>query len=385
MYYGVPLSLGLEEEYQIIDPLTLDLTARATEMLQKGKELFPDANLKPEFMQCQIESNSSICKDIHEARQEVIRLRGVINHLADLVNVKFVAASTHPFSSWRDQKISDNERYRIILDQLRGVIAQFLIFGFHIHIGFGDDKELMIEIMNQLRYFLPHILTISTSSPFWEGSDTGLKSYRSVIFEALPRTGIPLSFISYAEYWDYVELLGKVGSIADPVTGKADPSKIWWDIRPSPKFNTLEVRIADIPTRIDEVVCIAAIIQAITAKLIKLRSKNITWRRYRQFHLMENKWRAMRYGIDAQLIDYGKATQVPMRDLAIEILEFIDDVVDDLGSRTEVNYIHTILKEGTSAERQLNIYYKSMEQGAPSHVALKYVVENLIQETKQGL
>lgn len=384
MYYNIPLSLGIEEEYQIIDPATMNLTSRAKDMLALSKEKYPEMNLKPEFMQSQVESNSIICKDIRAARQEITRLRLAVCDLADQFGLKIAAASTHPIASWRDQDISDNERYHIILDQLRGVIAQFLIFGFHVHVGFGENRELMIDIMNQLRYFLPHILALSTSSPFWEGSDTGLKSFRSVIFEALPRTGIPQAFGSYSEYWEYVELLGRVGSIADPSTGSPDPSKIWWDIRPSPKFNTLEIRIADIPTKIDEAVCIAAIIQALTAKLLKMRTSNMSWRHYRQFHIMENKWRAMRYGIEGTLIDYGKATSVPVHDLALELIDLLDDVVDELGSRKEIDYIHTILKEGTSAERQLAVYKRSLEQGASSDVALKNVTDNLIKETIQG-
>jgi len=384
MYYDIPLSLGIEEEYQIIDPTTLNLTSGAKDILELSKKKYPEMNLKPEFMQSQVESNSIICKDVCAARQEITHLRMAVSDLAQEFGLRIAAASTHPIASWRDQDISDNERYHIILDQLRGVIAQFLIFGFHVHVGFGENKELMIEVMNQVRYFLPHILALSTSSPFWEGTNTGLKSFRSVIFEALPRTGIPQAFGSYSEYWEYVELLGRVGSISDPSTGKPDPSKIWWDIRPSPKFNTLEFRIADIPTKIDEAVCIAAIIQALVAKLLKLRTMDMSWRHYRQFHIMENKWRAMRYGIEGTLIDYGKDTSVPMRDLALELIDLVDDVVDELGTRQEVDYIHTILKEGTSAERQLAVYNRSLEQGATHDMALKNVTENLIKETMEG-
>ena len=385
MIKGIPFSLGIEEEYQIVDPITLDLVSSAQQILDQSIISFPEANLKPEFMECQIESNSNICKDVKEVRQEIIRLRKTVSQLADINNCKIVAASTHPFASWQEQKIWDNERYRVILEQLRGVIAQFLIFGFHVHIGFGDDRELLIDVMNQIRYFLPHILALSTSSPFWCGNDMGLKSYRSVIFEALPRTGIPDAFNSYEEYWEYVEMLGKVGSIRDPNTGKADPTKIWWDIRPNPKFNTLEIRIADIPTRLDEAVSIAALIQALAAKLALLRKQNMSWRRYRQFYYMENKWRAMRFGIDGNLIDFGNACETPMRSLVFEILDFVDDVVDDLNSREELNILHTIVKEGTSADRQLAVYHKSIEQGASTQVALKNVVERLVSETMEGV
>jgi len=385
MIKGIPFSLGIEEEYQIINPNTLDLSPYALEILEEGKRSFPEVNLKPEFMTCQLESNSVICKNIQDVRQEIIRLRRTVVQLAGKYKQKIAAASTHPFASWQNQKIWENERYRIILEQLQGVITQFLIFGYHVHVGFGEDKELLIDVMNQIRYFLPHILALSTSSPFWCGNDTGLKSYRSVIFEALPRTGIPDAFTSYGEYWDYVEMLGKVGAIRDPNTGKPDPTKIWWDIRPNPKFNTLEIRISDIPTKVEEAVSIAALIQALAAKLTLLRKQNMSLRRYRQFYYMENKWRAMRYGIAGNLIDFGNACETPMRTIIDEIVDFVDDVADELGSRAELQYLKTIAEQGTSADRQLAVYYKSIEQGAPPEVALKNVVERLIQETAEGV
>jgi carboxylate-amine ligase len=387
--YDIPLTLGIEEEYQIINPETRDLHSYVQEFLDQGRFVFPDDQLKPEFMQSQVEVGSYVCRNVKELRREVIRLRSSVNQLAEKNNLKIVAASTHPFASWSDQTITAGERYRKLLDRLQGVAEQLLIFGMHIHVGFGDSpgsRELMIEIMNQLRYFLPHILALSTSSPFWQGRNTGLKSYRSVVFEMMPRTGIPQGLSSYSEYWEFVELLGRVGAISDTDSQyEPDPTKIWWDVRPHPKFGTLEVRIPDVCTRVNEAVCLAALIQAVIAKLIKLRKQNQSWRKYRRHHIVENKWRAMRYGIDGLLIDFGKLEAVPMRFLALELLELVDDVIDELGSRQEVSYIETILDKGTSADRQIRNYQQALSDGSTGEEALRVVVDQLIEETMEGV
>jgi carboxylate-amine ligase len=241
-------------------------------------------------------------------------------------------------------------------------------------------RNMMIEVMNQARYFIPHILALSTSSPFWHGRNTGLKSYRSIVFESLPRTGIPHSFHSWSEYKSYEDMLMRVGSF-----GKDDPvAKIWWDIRPHPRFDTLEFRIADLCTRVEEAVCVAAIFQAVCAKLVKLRQQNLAWRQYRHMHISENKWRAVRYGIKGELIDFGIVESVPFHFLMEELIEFLDDVVDELGSRKEVEYIRTILKNGTSADRQIEVY-KAHGGDENNQEALKAVVDNLVKETKEGV
>jgi carboxylate-amine ligase len=266
---------------------------------------------------------------------------------------------------------------------MQGVARRLLIFGMHVHVGFGSDeasKDLMIEVMNQARYFIPHLLALSTSSPFWHGRLTGLKSYRSVVFESMPRTGLPHSFQSWDEYKNYENILGRVGSF-----GKADTqAKIWWDIRPHPLFDTLEFRISDICTTVDEAVCIAALFQAICAKLIKLRQSNMSWRQYRYMHITENKWRAVRYGIDGSLIDFGREEEVPFAELMEELLDILDDVVDDLGSRQEVGYVRTILEKGSSADRQIAVYKEN--GGEDNHEeALRAVVDHLVAETKAGV
>ena len=378
-----PLTLGIEEEYQIVDPQSRNLQAYITELLSKDQERPTSLDLKPEFMQSQVEVGSHVCRNIKEIRAEVVRLRRAVIEMAEENGVAIVAASTHPFANWEEQAITDGARYRELLDDLQGVAKRLLIFGMHVHVGFGEDKEsknLMIEIMNQARYFIPHLLALSTSSPFWHGENTGLKSYRSVIFETLPRTGIPHSFTSWDEFKNYEKTLGMVGAF-----GKADThAKIWWDIRPHPIFDTLEFRITDICTKIDEAVCIAALFQAICAKLIKLRKQNMSWRQYRHMHITENKWRAVRYGVEGELIDFGIEKAVPFHFLVEELLELVDDVVDDLGSRKEVEYVRTIMKEGTSADRQIRTYRQNGGDDN-SEEALKAVVDNLIAETKLGI
>ncbi|MDM8521520.1 carboxylate-amine ligase [Anaerolineales bacterium HSG6] len=361
------LTIGIEEEYQIIDPETRELTSFVTEMLDQGAVLFRD-QVKPEFMQSQIEIGSLVCRNIREARQEVIRLRSIVGEIAHKGNRKIVAAGTHPFSRWQDQMVTDKDRYRGLVDDMQMVAKRLLIFGMHVHIGI-PDPNLRIDIMNQMTYFVPHIFALSTSSPFWDGEDTGLKSYRSVIFEDLPRTGLPEYFNSYSGYERYVKTLIKTNCIQEP-------TKIWWDIRPHPKFPTVEFRMCDCVTKVDEVIAIAALLQAMVAKLIKLRRNNQTWRIYRRGLIAENKWRAVKDGIEGKLIDFGEKKEVPVRFLMEEILDIVDDVVDELGTREEINYIRTIIKEGSSADRQIRKYNETKD--------LKAVVDMLADETILG-
>ena len=378
-----PLTLGIEEEYQIVDPETRNLHSYISEFISQDEQRPSKLHLKPEFMQSQVEVGSHICRNIKEVRAEIKRLRRAVFEMAEHNGLEIAAASTHPFARWDEQSITEGVRYKELLDDMQGVARRLLIFGMHVHVGFGaekDQKDLMIEIMNQARYFIPHILALSTSSPFWHGRNTGLKSYRSVIFESMPRTGIPHSFTSYDEYLHYEETMAKVGSF-----GKGDPvAKIWWDIRPHPRFDTLEFRISDICTSVNDAVCVAATFQAVVAKLLKLREKNMSWRHYRHMHISENKWRAVRYGIDGELIDFGKQESVPFHFLMEELLEILDDVLDELGSRKEVEYIRHILQHGTSADRQLAVY---RQHGGDDNreEALKAVVDHLIKETKQGI
>jgi carboxylate-amine ligase len=361
------LTLGIEEEYQIIDPETRELKSYIQELLEQGRVVLQD-QIKPEFLESQVEVGSHICRDVGEVRAEVIRLRRLICELAEKNGLAVAAASTHPFSSWSAQNVSKGERYTQLRTDMAELARRMLIFGMHVHVGI-EDKELMIDVMNQARYFLPHLLALTTSSPFWHGRDTGLNSYRTVIFESLPRTGLPPSLRSWADYQELIDTLVRTRCIENT-------SKIWWDMRPHYKFPTLEFRVFDICTRIDEAVALVALTQSIVAKLIKLRLENRSWREYRHHLITENKWRAVRYGLDGQLLDLGKKIEVPFRTLALELLEFVDDVLDELGCRAEVEYVHTILEKGTSADRQRAVFKETGD--------VKAVVDHLIRETRMG-
>ena len=361
-------TLGIEEEFQIVDPKSRELRSHVSEFLEEGKMILGE-QIKPEMIQSMIEVGTGICKNIQEARADITRLRSIISGLAGKTGLAIVAASTHPFSHWQDQKIYDDERYSLLVQELQTVARSLLIFGLHVHVGVAD-LERRIHIMNAARYFLPHVLALTTSSPFWMGHSTGLKSYRSEVFKQFPRTDIPDHFDSYASFQRYVDLLVKTGCIND---GK----KIWWDLRPHPVFPTLEFRICDIPTRVDDTVAIAALFQAIVAKLTKLIEKNLGFRLYRRMLIQENKWRAVRWGIDGKMIDFGKQKEVPTRDLILELLDFVDDVVDDLDSRKEIEHIHTILERRTSAEEQLRVFAETKD--------LNSVVDRLIELTMENV
>ncbi|HEY7545173.1 MAG TPA: carboxylate-amine ligase [Blastocatellia bacterium] len=361
-------TIGIEEEFQIIDPETRELRSHITEMLDEGRMILGE-QVKPEMHQSMIEVGTGICNNVQEAREDLIRLRRTVAGLAQKKGLRIAAASTHPFSLWRDQKITPDQHYEALINEMQFLAHSLLIFGLHVHVGV-DDREAQIHLMNAARYFLPHLLAVSTSSPFWMGVDTGLKSYRSEVFKKFPRTDIPDYFSSYSEFDNYVKLLLKTGCIDKP-------KKIWWDIRPHPLFPTLEIRICDLPSKVEEVITLAALIQAIIAKLYKLYRQNMGFRLYRRALIQENKWRAVRWGIEGKLIDFGKQVEVPVADLIGELVEFVDDVVDELGSRKEVNHVFTILKEGTSADRQLR---KFKETGN-----LYSVVDQLIEETMEGV
>jgi len=368
MPFDNDFTIGIEEEFQIIDPNSRELRSRVDEILEEGRMLLGE-QVKPEMHQSMIEVGTGICRNIKEARADVTKLRRGIGELAKRKGLAIVAASTHPISHWADQQITEHERYHQLIEEMQQTARALLIFGMHVHIGFAD-REAAIAVMNAARYMLPHVYALSTSSPFWIRRNTGMKSYRYEVFKQFPRTGIPEYFNSATEFDSFVSLLVKTGCIDN---GK----KIWWDVRPHPFFPTLEFRVCDIPSRVDETLAIAALIQAITAKLYKLYRQNLGFRLYRRALIEENKWRAARYGLDGKLIDFGKKEEVPTRDLIRELLEFVDDVVDELDSRVEIEYIYRILDEGTSADRQLRVYQETGD--------LRSVVDLLIRETMEGV
>ncbi len=362
------LTIGIEEEYQIVDPDTGELRSYITEILQESELVLRE--VRPELHQSIVEIGSPVCHTPAQVGAELRRLRGMVNDLAGRKGLRIVAAGTHPFSSWMTQEITPLERYKGVQQDMQLLAQQLLIFGTHIHIGI-EDREFMIDAMNVVRYFLPHLLCMASSSPFWMGRETGLKSYRSVVFSNFPRTGVPRPFRSWGEYQYFEDTLVRTGCVPDG-------SKIWWDVRPHHTYPTLEFRMLDVCTRVDEAVCMAAILQAIIAKLWKMRSENTTFRVYPADLIEENKWRAVRYGLDGKLVDFGKQKELPARDLITELIEwFIGDVVDELGTREEVEYAYRIMDDGSSADRQLAAHARTGD--------LKAVVDQLAAETMEGV
>ncbi len=368
-YERPSFTLGIEEEYMVLDPQTFNLRSHVNlELISKGRVLLHE-HIKPEMHGSMLEIGTAVCRDVKEARFQVTKIRSIVHHLAKQNGLLIGASSTHPFAHWEEQDIYPDDRYMILIEDMQLLARSLLIFGMHIHIGI-ENREVQIQLMNEMRYFMPHILAISTNSPFWEGANTGLKSFRSKIFERFPRTALPDLFSDWSEYQHYVNLLVKSGSIDNA-------KKIWWDIRPHPFFPTLEVRICDLPMRIEETVAIAALCQAVAAKLYSLYEQNLSFRQYRRSLLMENKWRAVRYGLDGKLIDWGRQVEMPARDLIKELLDFVDPVVDSLGSRDEITYIERILAEGSGADRQLQVFKETND--------MREVVKYIHAETTNGL
>ena len=361
-------TLGIEEEFQIIDPATRELRSHVEQIMDDGKMLLAE-RVKTEMHQSVVEVGTDICRTVQDARRAVTGLRSDLWKLARGRGLTIAASGTHPFSHWVDQKITKGERYAGIVADMQQVARANLIFGLHVHVGI-PDREVAIQVMNMARYFLPHLFALSTNSPFWLGRNTGFKSYRVKVFERFPRTGIPDAFESLAEYNDYLNLLVKTKCIDNA-------KKIWWDIRLHPFFDTIEFRVCDIPMRVEETIALAGLMQALVSKLHKLLKSNLTWRNYRRRLLDENRWRASRYGLDGKLIDFGKQEEVPTRALILELLEFVDTEVDEFGSRKEVSYIHEILKNGTGADRQLAVWEKTRD--------LRAVVDYIVSETTAGL
>lgn len=364
---GRDLTIGVEEEFQIIDA-DGELKAHIDTLLASAQSLFGE-DVKAEMMQSVVEIGTKICSDVGEARSELRRLRGGLVKLLARDGLRLASAGTHPFSHWKDQRVTEAERYKLLEDEMQDIVRELLIFGMHIHVGI-PNPELRIDVMNEARYFLPHLLALSTSSPFWLGRSTGLKSYRSVVWSRFPRSGIPPELTSYDELENLVELLVRTHCIDN---GK----KVWWDLRPHHLYPTLEFRICDAVTRVEDAICLAAITQSICAKLLKLRRENLGFRRYSPHLIAENKWRAMRHGVSGSLVDFGREAEVPMVDLVDELLEFVDDVVDELGCRREVAYAETIAREGTSADRQIRVF---QETGS-----LRAVVDSVSAETMADL
>lgn len=358
-------TLGVEEEYMVIDPHTRELTSHDQKIVELASQVLQD-RVKAEMHQAVVEVGTGICKDVGEAKQEIRQLRKLVSEVAGNLHLKIGAAGTHPFSHWSTQLITPNPRYDEIVNEMQEAARSNLIFGLHVHVGIAD-KNMAIHIMNSVRYFLPHVYALSSNSPFWEGRNTGFKSFRTKVFDKFPRTGLPDYFNDWDDFKNYINILIKTNCIDNA-------KKIWWDVRVHPFFDTIEFRICDVPMLVEETMAITAIFQALVVKLYKLRLQNMNFIMYNRALINENKWRASRYGLDGKLIDFGKQIELDTRSLIVELLEFVDDVVDDLGSRESINYVHTILKNGTGADRQLKVY----QQTGKMESVVDYITEQTL-------
>ena len=370
-------TLGLEEEYLLVDRSSRDIARNPPdEMLEACQEQAP-GQIHPEFLRCQIEVGTPVCSSLKEARAELARLRATVAGVARAHNLAPIAASTHPFAAWEPQKHTNRDRYNMLARDLGAPARRLMICGMHVHVGIEDD-DLRIDLMNQVRYFLPHLLALSTSSPFWRGQDMQRKSYRLAVWNELPRTGMPDSFQSFGEYQQQVNVLVNAGIIEDA-------SKLWWDIRPSQRFPTLEMRITDVCTRLDDAVTVAALFRCLLRMLWRLRLTNVTWRPYKNLLIGENRWRAQRYGLDEGLVDFGRGTIVPYADLMEELIELTREDAERFDCVAEVANARDIIRRGTSAHRQVAIYREALEQGATGWEALAQVVDWLAEETMVGV
>jgi carboxylate-amine ligase len=366
-------TIGIEEEYLLVDRVTRELlSAVPSAVLTECRELLGE-QVAPEFLQCQVEVGTRVCTTMPELREELARLRRVVSGVAERNGLALVAASSHPFARRGFQQLTPRERYRILAEDMQEVARRLVISGMHVHVGI-EDPDLRIDLMGQSSYALPHLLALSTSSPFWEGADTGLKSYRIAVWDEMPRSGLPPQFESWSEYERHIGVLVGAGLIEDA-------TKIWWDLRPSARFPTLEMRICDVCTRLEDALCIAALFRCWLRMLFRLRGANQRWRTYRSFLLDENRWRAQRYGLDGTLIDFGRGELVPFGDLVEEMLELLAEDAAHFGCHAEVAHARTILSRGTSAHRQVAVYHEALTRGAGHEEALRTVVDALAAET----
>ena len=371
------LTIGIEEEYLLVDRQSRDLAVEPPDSMMRECEELLSGQVTPEFLKAQIEVGTRVCRGVREAREDLRRLRATLAEVAGRYGLAPIAASTHPFAQWTEQRHTEKHRYDVLARDMQAVARRLLVCGLHVHVGI-EDEDLRIDLMNQVGYFLPHLLALSTSSPFWRGQNTGLMSYRLSVFDGLPRTGLPDHFASFGEYQRLVRQMVDAGLIEDA-------SKLWWDIRPSVRFPTLEMRMTDIGTRLDDNITLAALYQCLLRYLYRLRKDNQRWRNYPRTLVQENRWLAQRYGLGGELVDFGKGEKVPFADLLDEIIELVREDAQALDCLPEVEHARDILARGTSAQTQIAVYERAIAAGAEETEALRAVVDRLIEETALGL
>jgi carboxylate-amine ligase len=370
-------TIGIEEEYLLIDPESRDLVRDPPDRLMSELEEILGPQVGHEFLRAQVEVGTKVSSTVAEVRQDLVRLRRGLQHVVERNGLAYIAASTHPFARWSEQQVTDKDRYQMLARDLQVVVRRLVICGMHVHVGI-EDPDLRIDLMNQVSYFLPHLLALSTSSPFWHGVDTGLKSYRMSVFYSLPRTGPPEHFSSWGEYQRHVNALVDAGLIEDA-------TRLWWDIRPSARYPTIEMRIADINTRVDDGITVAALYLSLLGMLFRRRQENQRWRTYLNMLVQENTWRAQRYGVEGTLADFGRGRLVPFVDLVDEIIELVRPDAEEFGCVAEVEHARDIARDGTSADRQRSRYQESLAAGASEREAMEAVVDGLIVDTQYRL
>lgn len=371
------LTLGVEEEYLLIDPETRDLVKDPSPDFMKDCKERLGERVTPEFLKCQVEIGTPVCADISEARNHLTALRAAIINTAEKHGMKLIAASTHPFADWGSQRHTPSQRYDLLDADMGGAIRRMLICGMHVHAGV-EDQDLRIDLMNQMRYFLPHLLALSTSSPFWSGHDMAMKCARLGVFDSMPRTGLPDRYESWSDYERVIDRLVSAGVMEDS-------SKIWWDMRPSARFPTLEMRVTDVCTRLEDALCIAALYQSLLRMLARYKQRNMRWRIYPRILLEENRWRAQRYGCTKSMIDLGRGDCAPFGSLIEEIIDIVAEDAAALHCLAETQHARVILKRGTSACRQTDAYAQALKDGADKNEAFKAVVDLLATETAADL
>ncbi|WP_427454163.1 carboxylate-amine ligase [Litorimonas sp. WD9-15] len=370
------LTLGVEEEYLLVNPVTRNVMGNPPKGFFKACKAAIGERVTPEFLRCQIEIATDICDTVADAKDQIANMRGEISRIAEDMGMALMAASTHPFTPWKRQRPTEGERYEQLDNDMQGAIRRMMICGMHVHVGL-ENPEHRIDVQNQIRYFLPHMLALTTSSPFWESQPMGMKSYRLSVFDGMPRTGIPEAIDSFAEYQRLIDAIVMTGAIEDS-------SKIWWDIRPSAKFPTLEMRVCDVCTRLDDAMTVTAIYQSLTRRLLRLKEDNMKWRVYPAFLISENRWMAQRHGVTGDLIDFGSGKAVPYSEILEELIAWISEDADALGCLTEVENARNILERGSSACRQLATYEQARTAGLRKRDAFNAVVDMLVAETKMG-
>ena len=371
------LTLGVEEEYLLVNPVTRNAVVSPPKRFMKACQAAIGDRVTPEFLRCQVEIATDICDSVPAAREQIANLRGEIARIAESMDMALMAASTHPFTPWKRQRPTEGERYEQLDSDLQGAIRRMMICGMHVHVGL-EDPEHRIDVQNQIRYFLPHMLALTTSSPFWEGQAMGMKSYRLSVFDGMPRTGIPEEIESYSEYERLINAIIAAGAIEDS-------TKIWWDIRPSANFPTLEMRVCDVCTRLEDAMAVTAIYQALTRRILRLKKDNMKWRVYPAFLISENRWMAQRHGVSGRLIDFGSGKAVPYPDILEELISWISEDADALGCLAEVEHARTIVTRGSSACRQNEIYEQARTAGLRKRDAFNAVVDDLVKETVVGI